>query len=619
MNDYVFLFEETRNIAQECNSKYKGLRVNKDDLYEFMDYNNWFGMERKGAGDDIEVVMIIKTRTALELWLRGYKQPPKVKTELLLENFEKKYPRTTDVVRRFIESEDAWDKAYTWQMLDFMFFNIKTDDDIGDDAKLLELLRKGLDELSVVAGEFLIRFISFEDEQSSRWEYRPDRRKITETRGAYDFAAFAVMAYVVFNTESWKEHDLIQKAVKEPRYASLWLWIALHFISALRSSDMKRLPVPMVTEGKEIIISRLLSDEYDDLAFSAAMYWRMQLQMEELTPSKTSRHKNVPNIKVFIPTSLMIPIGVMLLAVFIHHEDDEPLITVNNDYYLIKGFFGERFVDACGGRRFSSRRANKAYLQGIESLGKDGANAKGYMLAALARSHKGGIGSLPETTDVYLRDENFSGYTPEFIIKEMFERGIFGFIPVMLLKSYDEETFLELGVHEQTELIKSIGLDGCQLEQVTGTADRALVKVRECTRLFMTNSAVADCREAAERLLEKIAAGIAAAKQPEYFCLRVAAGDGCACADRGTCLGCGYEIYTKAAFYSVVKEFRRLYLAKKSAKGIDAIRYGVLMEKAVTPAITQMITSMKALYGSDKEMEVIMDILEGGLDDDSSY
>jgi len=346
MNDYVFLFEETRKIAQECNSKYKGLRVNKDDLYEFMDYNNWFGMERKGAGDDIEVVMNIKTRTALELWLRGYKQPPKVKTELLLENFEKKYPRTTDVVRRFIESEDAWDKAYTWQMLDFMFFNIKTDDDIGDDAKLLELLRKGLDELSVVAGEFLIRFISFEDEQSSRWEYRPDRRKITETRGAYDFAAFAVMAYVVFNTESWKEHDLIQKAVKEPRYASLWLWIALHFISALRSSDMKRLPVPMVTEGKEIIISRLLSDEYDDLALSAAMYWRMQLQMEELTPSKTSRHKNVPNIKVFIPTSLMIPIGVMLLAVFIHHEDDEPLITVNNDYYLIKGFFGERFVDA---------------------------------------------------------------------------------------------------------------------------------------------------------------------------------------------------------------------------------------------------------------------------------
>ena len=48
MNDYVFLFEETRKIAQECNSKYKGLRVNKDDLYEFLDYNNWFGMERKG-------------------------------------------------------------------------------------------------------------------------------------------------------------------------------------------------------------------------------------------------------------------------------------------------------------------------------------------------------------------------------------------------------------------------------------------------------------------------------------------------------------------------------------------------------------------------------------------
>ncbi len=75
-NEYVFLFEEIRRMAQECGSRYRGLRVNKDDIYEFLEYNNWFGMEQKGEGDDIEVVMNQKAEEAIMLWLRAYKQPP---------------------------------------------------------------------------------------------------------------------------------------------------------------------------------------------------------------------------------------------------------------------------------------------------------------------------------------------------------------------------------------------------------------------------------------------------------------------------------------------------------------------------------------------------------------
>ncbi len=619
-NEYVFLFEEIRRMAQECGSRYRGLRVNKDDIYEFLEYNNWFGMEQKGEGDDIEVVMNQKAEEAIMLWLRAYKQPPEIRTGLLLGHFKDRYPRTVEALEGFIDADEVRDKAYVWQALDFLFYGISTDDDVFEDAATQKLLKMGLDELSVIAGEFIIGFIVSLDKQASRWEYRHEKRKLSDTGGAYGFNAFAVMAHEVFNSDSWKEHDLIRKAVADTRYAELWLWVALHFISALRTSDMKRLPVPKVADRRDGIISRLITDDYTDMALSVAYQWQMQLHMEEITPSKTSRHRGIPNIKIFIPESLKLPIGVILLTVLIHHVENDALLTVNNEYYLLKGFFGERFLEACGGRRFSSRRANKAYLQGIESLGREsgGANAKGYMLAALARSHKGGIGSLPETTDVYLRDENFSGYTPEFIIREMFERGIFGFIPVMLLKSYDEENFLKMGVHDQTMLIKEIGLDGFQIEQITGAVDMALLKVRECTRLFMSNSAVSDCREAAERLLEKIAAGIAVSKQPEFFCLRIAAGDRCINADRGTCLGCGYEIYTKAAFYLVVNEFHRLVMARKEATGIDAERYGALLEKVVTPAITQMMASMKALYRSDEEIEVMMDILEGGLIDDSS-
>jgi hypothetical protein len=308
----------------------------------------------------------------------------------------------------------------------------------------------------------------------------------------------------------------------------------------------------------------------------------------------------------------------MLLINRIHHKSEDQLLSVNNEFYLLKGFFGDRFMEACGGRRFSSRKANKAYLQGIEALGSDGTNAKGYMLAALARSHKGGIGSLPETTDVYLRDENFSGYKPEFILREMFERGIFGFIPVMLLRSYDEENFLKLDVHSQTKLIKKIGLDGYQLECITDRVDQALVRVKECTAAYVLNHYVSGDREAIGGLLEKLVAECAPAKQPEYFCLRIAAGDKCACPDRGSCLGCGYEIYTKASLHIVAKEFRRLYKAKEAADGFEETRCRNLLEKVLVPAIIQMLASMKTLYKTSMEENFMMDILEGGIRDDHS-
>lgn len=619
MNDgYVFLFEEIMKMSLECGSKYNGRRVCRDDLYEFLDYNDWFGMEQRGTGFDVEVIMNRQSKEAITLWLKGYKQKAQVKAALLLEAFEGRYPETVKAFRAYIDKNSLHEENCIWQVLDFMFFNLADDTEIFDDERSQLMLRKGIDELSIAAGRLFTGFIADNNNETGKWEYRFEKRKLDDDNDAYDFRTFALMAYCVFNTEYWISNDMIRKAVDDSRYADLWLWVALHFICALRPSDMVRLPVPWIAEERETIINNLLAGDYEEMAGAIARQWSMQIQTGMTVPSKTSKYNGIPNLKVFIPESLIIPFGVMLLAILVHHKEGDALLAVNNEHYLLTGFFGNRFTEVCGKGRFSSRKANKAYLQGIEALGSDGTNAKGYMLAALARSHKGGIGTLPETTDVYLRDENFSGYKPEFILREMFERGIFGFIPVMLLRSYDEENFLKLDVHSQTKLINEIGLDGYQLERVTGMVDHALVKIRECTAVFISNNYATSDREAAGRLLEKLAADCAPSKQTEYLCLMIAAGDGCACPDRGTCLGCGYEIYTKAAFHSIVKEFRRLYDAKKDAEGIDATRYKGLMEKVITPAITQMLASMKILYKDNAEEDIMMDILEGGLTGDYS-
>jgi len=618
MSRYVFLFEEVKRMAGECDSKYRNTRPCKDDLYEFLDYNDWFGMKRRGKGDDIEVILTPKAQEALSLWLKGYRQKAEVKTALLMDTYKDKYPRTVSTLMKYIGDRGIQGENHVYQTLDFLFFTIVSDDEMFDDEKSQQLLQKGVEELSLAAGTFISDFISEVNKHAGKWEYRFEKRKLVSNNDAYDFRSFAVMAYCVFNAESWNANGMIEKAVVDEKSADLWLWTALHFVAALRSSDIKRLPAPMDIEDHNDVIAGLLAGEYEEMAEETARQWCMQIQFMTTVPSKTSGHSGVPNIKVFIPESLMVPFGVMLLVNRIHHKSDEQLLTVNNEFYLLKGFFGDRFIEACGGRRFSSRRANKAYLQGIEALGSDGTNAKGYMLAALARSHKGGIGSLPETTDVYLRDENFSGYKPEFILREMFERGIFGFIPVMLLRSYDEENFLKLDVHSQTQLIKQIGLDGYQLECITDKVDQALVRVKECTAAYVLNHYVSGDREAIGRLLEKLVAECAPAKQPEFFCLRIAAGDKCACPDRGACLGCGYEIYTKASLHIVAKEFRRLYKAKENADGFEERRCRSLLEKVLVPAITQMLASMKALYKTSMEENIMMDILEGGVRDDHS-
>lgn len=61
---------------------------------------------------------------------------------------------------------------------------------------------------------------------------------------------------------------------------------------------------------------------------------------------------------------------------------------------------------------------------------------KGYMLAALARSHKGSYGSYAEMTATYLRDAKFSGLTPEFVMSELLNVECFRlFRPCCLISS----------------------------------------------------------------------------------------------------------------------------------------------------------------------------------------
>jgi len=458
-----------------------------------------------------------------------------------------------------------------------------------------------------------LRFIKL-----SEWEYQFDSRgKPDSENNAYPLADFAVMAYCAFNEEMWKRQRLIQKASTSPKYANLWLYTALHFVCALRGSDLSRIPAPQLPYEPERILEDMLNGTFPKQSAAALTdELTFRLRMKSTKPSKTQAYQNIPELKLFIPESLRVPLGTIIAIALAHHPDAQPggQFIFPSDYRHLYGqFFGGEFVAAMSKRHLSVRRCNKSYLQGIDavaSMKNEPGKPKGYILAALARSHKGGIGTLPEITDIYLKDANFTGYSPEFIAREMFERGVFSFIPCALMEIYAGEDFKKLPIHSQTILIGEIGLSPNHIENLITTAESALRNARN-TVITLVNNIKMDRRNVGITL-QNIASGNAPSRMSECLCLMTAVGRPCPHPNRAGCIGCGYEILTKSALRLLMREFSRLKQARGKAPKSEVWRYTAMLNEAALPAIAQIISCAKAL-SPDSDISNLLDIVEGGM------
>jgi hypothetical protein len=451
----------------------------------------------------------------------------------------------------------------------------------------------------------------------SQWVYSFDSRDSPElNRDAYPLEGFSVMAYCIFNESMWERQGMVEKAVQNKAYADLWLFSALHFICALRSGDLERLPAPVLPYDGGIVLQKIRDGTFEKReAVALVEELTIRLKLKPMKPSKTAAHKNVPTLKLFVPESLRTPLGLILAVSLAHHPEITPgngFVTPCANLFNVRDFFGEAFVAALGHRRFSSRRCNKSYLQGIEAASSNDSpgKPKGYMLAALARSHKSGIGTLAKTTEIYLKDARFSGYSPEFIIREMFERGIFSFIPAILLEMYAGSEYKALPVKTQTMLIGELCLAAHQIEWMAAAVDSALAKSRKAVNDVLCDPS--NIYDRVAEMLQNIASGNAPSRTQECLCLMTAVGRTCPYPDRAGCIGCGYEILTKSALRLLTREFDRLCGLRESAPKSEAWRYSALLNQVTFPAIMEIISCAKAL-APDLDVSMLLDIVEGGV------
>jgi len=611
------------NLAEGMDSLYSDKQVCRVHIYEFMELNEWFGIEgcvrterdlitlrkKKLTIPEQKIQMMVEP---IRLWLRAYQRTNKEKLLILLEYGNKIWPETIKNYGEFIEKTGVQDEPAAWQLLDYLLAVLEKELLFYPPEEVESLVRQMSEELPLSAARLFSEHLKEiqEKKKGDGWVYKFTSRgnRTGKELSAYPMKDFAIMAYCIFNKEAWEKQHLLEKACISDTYANLWAFLAMHFVCALRGTDIVRIPMMKLPIHGEEVREQIRTGVFGN-AGAIAEELQVRVRYKALKPNKTKSHDRVPEIKLFIPESLKEPIGIILALAASYCGDQEPgarFLKISRDIIPIRNFFGAEFVRALGGKSFSTRKANKSYLQGIsltaEAKGQE--HPKGYMLAALARSHKGGIGTLPEMTEIYLKDAEFTGYSPEFIAREMFERGVFGFIPYLLLKMYGGKEYGKLPILAQTELIKNLGMMPAGIEGVIRMVDESLIKAEASIR------AVLSSKGSVAEILQQIATGAATGKQKGCLCLMTAAGFTCRKPERKACMGCRFEIYTKSTMHLLVKEYVRLNSMQKSEK--DGWRYQMMLKEGVIPAVSEILASVKGLY-PEADMDVFAEIMEGGM------
>jgi hypothetical protein len=544
------------------------------------------------------------------------------KNSILISMLKSKLLDTTDKLELFYQ-EYGVPYEIVYYLTDFLLKHLKKDMCIMDDNDVHEFMIIAYDELSKQYGDILGSFLRWlKDGFKTKYlngYFMSKRQDKSVSNEAYDSEEYLELLYCLFNEEYILENDMYVCAAQSKNYVDTWLFLALHFICALRNSDIVRIHHPRLTMKPEEVLKQVIHGDFSDEDARLTLYsitWR--LTALPLTPNKTKKHSGISSIKLCIPESVEVHMGTLFAIAEAHRQlynipYDESLISVISDYDRITRYMGDEIGALFLESNFRTRAVNKSYLQSVFMLtddileNDDEFNTKGYILAALARSHKGSYGEFATTTAIYLKDAKLSGLTPEFVAMELLERGVLSFIPSMLLKMITDGDYTRLPVHKQTELIQELDLSPSEIENIVAISNKSRTQSAELIEEILSDED--DKRNSILRILHRIGNGNAVSKQDECLCLISAMKKICPYYDRSGCIGCKYEISTKSTVFLMISEYNRL-LALYNGTSNERLKekYKTLIKETVLPAVDELLQCVQEQYGDEalKSLEKIV-------------
>ncbi len=578
----------------------------REKVSGFLLDNEWFGVFINL--DDYTISE--KDAEVLKNHIKDYlTTPPGIKS--MEEIFSKKFPSTSELFNQFVK-EEKLSKSDTFYLLDFLAYNLTKDLFLYSDAEVEKLVEVATENLTKLLGNILIQFIKWLlNKGVTRYRVSFEMTKrytIESTNGAYELDEYLELMYYLFNEDYIIKNDMLCKAANSKDYADTWLYLGLHFICALRSTDLERLGHPKLTREPLEVLEAVVDGTWSSSeARRTLLSITTRLTYLNLTPNKTKNASNVAQLKFHVPESCQVLIGTLLAICEAHfqlqipYNAENPLIRQIKTYEKITSYMGEEIGNLFLERNFSSRSANKSYLQSVAMLADDvleeksELNIKGYFLAALARSHKGDFNEFAQTTTTYLKDAQLGQLKPEMVAKELFERGVLSMIPSMLLTIVTRGKYKKLSPSQQTQMIKSLDLTPVEIEKTLELSIRADLRSQQALKTLVENNVEP---EQLLTICHRIGNGEAFSKQGESMCLLSALGKLCPYDDRQHCVGCQYELQTKSTLLLLIGEFNRLNKQYQKLKNeLERGKVRAILEQQIKPCLTEMLEALSEQYG----------------------
>lgn len=578
----------------------------REKVSGFLLDNEWFGVSINL--DDYTITE--KDAEVLKNHIKDYlTTPPGIKS---MEGiFSKKFPSTSELFVQFAE-EEKLSETNRFYLLDFLAYYLTKDLFLYSDAEVETLVEVATEALTKLQGNILIQFIKWLlNKGITRYRVSFEMTKrytIESANGAYELDEYLELMYYLFNEDYIIKNDMLSKAANSKNYADTWLYLGLHFICALRSTDLERLGHPKLTREPLEVLEAVVDGTWSSSeARRTLLSITTRLTYLNLTPNKTKNASNVAQLKFHVPESCQVLIGTLLAICEAHfqlqipYNAENPLIRQIKTYEKITSYMGEEIGNLFLERNFSSRSANKSYLQFVAMLADDvleeksELNIKGYFLAALARSHKGDFNEFAQTTTTYLKDAQLGQLKPEMVAKELFERGVLSMIPSMLLTIVTRGKYKELSPSQQTKMIKSLDLTPVEIEKTLELSVRADLRSQQALKTLVENNVEP---EQLLTICHRIGNGEAFSKQGESMCLLSALGKLCPYDDRQHCVGCQYELQTKSTLLLLIGEFNRLNKQYQKLKNeLERGKVRAILEQQIKPCLTEMLEALSEQYG----------------------
>ena len=578
----------------------------REKVSGFLLDNEWFGVSINL--DDYTISE--KDAEVLKNHIKDYlTTPPGIKS---MEGiFSKKFPSTSELFVQFVE-EEKLSETNRFYLLDFLAYYLTKDLFLYSDAEVETLVEVATEVLTKSQGNILIQFIKWllnKGVTRYRVSFEMTKRYTIESaNGAYELDEYLELMYYLFNENYIIKNDMLCKAANSKNYADTWLYLGLHFICALRSTDLERLGHPKLTREPLEVLEAVVDGTWSSSeARRTLLSITTRLTYLNLTPNKTKNASNVAQLKFHVPESCQVLIGTLLAICEAHfqlqipYNAENPLIRQIKTYEKITSYMGEEIGNLFLERNFSSRSANKSYLQSVAMLADDvleeksELNIKGYFLAALARSHKGDFNEFAQTTTTYLKDAQLGQLKPEMVAKELFERGVLSMIPSMLLTIVTRGKYKKLSPSQQTQMIKSLDLTPIEIEKTLELSIRADSRSQQALKTLVENNVDP---EQLLTICHRIGNGEAFSKQGESMCLLSALGKLCSYDDRQHCVGCQYELQTKSTLLLLIGEFNRLNKQYQKLKNeLERGKVRAILEKQIKPCLTEMLQALSEQYG----------------------